>query len=227
MLIIHGDDTVSSYRRLSEIINTLKNSHDDFIIKDASDLNVTDLRQATQPTNLFGHKQNLIIKNLLGGNKGKQKVAITDVLSQENSAEIIVFETKKISDSVLKVFPKAKIESFNINVVIFKFLDMIRPGNNKNLIAGWNRLLVLNHEPEYIYTMIVRQFRLLIQAKSGPSYLKLSPYPKRLILAQANYFELLHLLELHHSLYEIDKKVKTGSSTLPLDQLMIHFLLQI
>lgn len=227
MLIIHGEDTASSYKRLTEIIDSFHNNQIEVVISEATELNPTTLRQESESVNLFGNSKCLIIKNLLSGNKVKQKEVYIDILTQAQGTEIVLFETRKISDTDLKSFSKAKIESFNTNPVIFKFLDMFRPGNTKTLLAGWNRLLVLNHEPEYIFAMLVRQIRLLIQAKCGPSYLKLSPYPKKLTTAQASSFELSHLLNLHHALYEIDKKIKTGSSSLPLEQLLLHFFLKV
>ena len=227
MLIIHGEDTASSYKRLSEIIDSFKNSQVEVVVYEVTELNPTTLRQESESTNLFGNSKCLVIKNLLTGNKVKQKDVYLEILSQTQNTEIVLFETKKVSDTALKPFAKAKIESFNINPVIFKFLDLLRPGNTKTLLTGWNRLLVLNHEPEYIFAMLVRQVRLLIQAKSGPSYLKLSPYPKKLITAQAASFDLSHLLDLHQALYEIDKKIKTGSSSLPLDQLLLQFFLKV
>ncbi|HCQ31063.1 TPA: hypothetical protein DIU27_01600 [Candidatus Collierbacteria bacterium] len=227
MLIIHGEDTTSSYKRLSEIIDSFKKNQIEVVIKDATELDSTTLRQESQPTNLFGYSKCLIIKNLLTGNKAKQKETLIDIVSKTQDVEMVLFETKKIPISTLKPFSKAKIESFDINPVIFKFVDMLRPGNTKSLLAGWNRLMVLNHEPEYVFAMIVRQIRLLIQAKSGPSYLKLSPYPKKLITTQAAVFELPHLLDLHQLLYEIDKKIKTGSSSLPIDQFLTQFFLKV
>jgi len=227
MLIIHGEDTVTSYNKLTQAIDLFKSKGLEVAIKDAVEIDPTSLRQETQTTNLFGDSKCLVIKNLLSGNKARQRDILIDILLKSSGADVILFEAKKISDLALKPFSAAKVESYNINPVIFKFLDLIRPGNSKSLLAGWNRLMVLNHEKEYVFTMLVRQIRLLIQTKSGPSYLKLSPYPKKFITAQAAVFELPHLLDLHQMLYEIDKKIKTGSSSLPIDQLLTQFFLKV
>lgn len=227
MLIIHGEDTITSYSKLSQAIVSFKNRGIEVVIKEATEVDPASLRQEAQSTNLFGDSKCLIIKDLLSGNKVKQKDLLVDILLQSGGTDIILFETKKISDTALKPFSEAKIESYHINPVIFKFLDFLRPGNAKNLLAGWNRLIVLNHEPEYVFAMVVRQIRLLIQAKSGPSYLKLSPYPKKLIVTQATLFDLFHLLDLHQILYQIDKKIKTGTSVLPMDQLLLQFFLKV
>lgn len=223
MTIIHGEDSLNSYKRLSELIENYKFKNIEVIVKDAGDLDVGTLRQETGSVDLFGTSNCLVIKNLLSGNKSKTKETLIDALKKMTNEEIVLYEAKKLTDTALKPFAKAKVEAFNISPVIFKFLDVLRPGNTRVILLGWNRLLELGHEPEYVFSMVVRQIRLLIQAKSGASYLKLSAYPKKLITIQANYFTLNQLLDLHHHLYETDKRIKTGLSPLPLDQLLLQF----
>ncbi|KKT73476.1 MAG: hypothetical protein UW68_C0008G0005 [Candidatus Collierbacteria bacterium GW2011_GWB1_44_6] len=176
--IVHGEDSLTSYKRLSQIIDDYKNRQIGFSVKDAGELDVTSLRQETGSIDLFGTKQLLVIKNLLGGVKSKQKDTMIELLKKNTDTEIILYEPKKLSDTALKPFLKSKIEAYNINPVIFKFLDIMRPGNTRVITLSWNKLLDLGHEPEYVFSMLARQIRLLIQAKSGASYLKLAPYPR-------------------------------------------------
>lgn len=225
--IIQGEDSLNSYKRLSELIEIAKSKGLEIIIKEASELDLATLHQESGGSDLFGLRNCLIIKNLLSGTKSKQKESLIAALEKISEAEIILYEPKEISKTILKLFHKAKIESFDINKVIFKFLDILRPGNTRVLLQAWNRLLELGHEPEYVFSMLTRQIRLLIQAKSGASYLKLAPYPKRLILAQANNFTLNQLLELHGHLYDLDRRIKTGLSSLTVEQLMLQFFYQV
>ncbi|HBC44714.1 MAG: hypothetical protein UX08_C0002G0019 [Candidatus Collierbacteria bacterium GW2011_GWB1_45_35] len=225
--LIHGEDTLSSYKRLTELIEVSKTAQLEIVVKDASELDLAQLRQDTSIVNLFGVKNCLVIKNLLGGTKSKTKDALIQSIVTGSESEIILYESKKLTEAVLKPFSKAKIEAFNINPVIFKFLDSLLPENTQVILSGWNKLIELGHEPEYVFAMLVRQVRLLIQAKSGASYLKLSPYPKKLITSQATFFTLNQLLDLHNRLYQIDKRVKTGLSSLPLEQLLLQFFYSI
>lgn len=221
--IIYGEDSLNSYKRLTDLIEIYKTRNLGVIIKDVGELDPASLRQETSSADLFGASSCFVIKNLLGGGKSKQKENLIESLQKISDAEIILYEPKKLSDAVLKQLPKAKVEAFNINPVIFKFLDLLRPGNTRVILLSWNKLIELGHEPEYVFSMVVRQIRLLIQAKSGASYLKISPYPKKLIISQANYFTLNQLLDLHRHLFNIDKRIKTGLSPLPLDQLLLQF----
>lgn len=221
--IVHGEDNLSSYKRLSELIENYNSKNIEVIVKDSADMDVGTLRQETGQSDLFGTSNCLVIKNLLSGIKSKNKDSLIESLKKMADGEVVLYEAKKLTETALKSLSKARVETFNINPVIFKFLDLLRPGNTRVVLQGWNRLLELGHEPEYVFSMVVRQIRLLIQAKSGGSYLKLSPYPKKLITLQANYFTLNQLLDLHHHLYETDKRIKTGLSPLPLDQLLLQF----
>ena len=47
MLIIHGEDKVSSYKRLSEIIDSFRKRQFEIIFFDSQDLDITTLSQAS------------------------------------------------------------------------------------------------------------------------------------------------------------------------------------
>jgi len=119
------------------------------------------------------------------------------------------------------------VENFPISPVIFKFLDSLCPGNTKQILLSWKKLLMEGTEPEFVFAMLTRQIRLLIQAKVSPHNLKMAPYPARLITIQAGSFSLNHLLELYQELYKIDIQVKTGLSATTIDHLLSHFLQKI
>ena len=91
MLIIHGEDIVSSYKRLTEVIDTYKKEGLEIVIKEASELDPTNLRQETSATNLFGTSKCLIIKNLLSSGKAKQKDLLIKILSQIEATEVVMF----------------------------------------------------------------------------------------------------------------------------------------
>lgn len=226
MLIIHGEDKASSYKRLIALADSYKDKQIEVISYDPQDLDITTLRQELS-SGLFGVSKCFIIKNLLSSTKSKSKDKIIDLLKTDIGQDIILYENKSLSATLLKPFSKAVVESFEISPIIFKFLDCLRPRNIRQILLGWKKLLEAGNEPEYIFAMVVRQIRLLIQAKSGPSYLKMAPYPKKLITAQAELFSLDHLISLHNSLYEIDKRIKTGSSPLGLEQLLPNFFQKI
>lgn len=226
MLIIHGDDKVTSYKRLIEITDSYKQKQMEVVSYDPQDLDITTLRQEMS-SGLFGVTKCFVFKNLLSSTKSKSKEKIFELLKSDLGEDVILYEGKSVSATNLKTFSKAKIESYEVSPIIFKFLDCIRPRNARTMMLGWNKLIEQGNEPEYIFAMVVRQIRLLIQAKSGPSYLKIAPYPKKLITAQAEHFSLDQLISMHQNLYEIDKRIKTGLSPLAMEQLLPNFFQKI
>lgn len=227
MIILHGEDANKSYGRLIVLTEELKSKQIEVIAYDAAELDITRLRQEISSNGLFGSSKCFVIKNLLSGTKSKNIDKLVAVINQETNHEIILWENKNLSATILKKFSKANIEGFSISPVIFKFLDSLRPHNTKNILLSWKKLLNEGTEPEFVFAMSVRQIKLLIQAKSGPSFIKLAPYPARLITQQATYFTLDHLLYLYKVLSDIDIKIKTGTSGNTIDNLLTNFFQKI
>ncbi|HSV94638.1 MAG TPA: hypothetical protein VLH94_01495 [Spirochaetia bacterium] len=227
MIILHGEDANKSYSRLMVIIDDFKSRQTEIVIQDAQELDITYLRQEIGSSGLFGSSKCFVIKNLLSSTKSKNNDNLINVLTQNTDHEIILWENKGLTATALKKFPQAKVESFSISPVIFKFLDSLRPKNTKNILLSWNNLLKEGTEPEFIFAMTARQIKLMIQIKSGPNFVKLAPYPTRLIGQQASYFTLEHLLDLYQKLFEIDLKIKTGVGGNTLDNLLTNFFQKI
>jgi len=226
MVIIHGDDKVGSYKRLMDMCQIYKDKGFEVVSYDPADLDITTLRQELS-AGLFGLSKCFVVKNILSSAKSKSKDKIIDFLKTVSDQEVIIYENKSVSVTGLKPFAKVKTEAFEISPIIFKFVDCLRPRNIRQILLGWKKLIDGGNEPEYIFSMVVRQVRLLIQAKSGASYLKMAPYPKKLVTAQAEHFSLDELIALHCALYDIDKKIKTGMSPVGMDQLLPNFFQKI
>lgn len=227
MIILHGEDTVKSYARLAILTQELKSRNVEIIIQDASDIDITYLRQEMGSKSLFENQKCFVIKNLLGGAKSKNKDGLIAIIKQNQDHEIILWENKALTATALKSFPSAKLENFAMSPIIFKFLDSLRPNNTQNILISWRKLLQEGLEPEFVFAMVIRQVKLLIQAKTNFKNLKLAPYPAKLINTQTTYFALDHLLDLYQELYQIDIKIKTGTSTTTMDHLLGHFLQKI
>ena len=227
MIILHGDDVRKSYQRLIDISGDYKSQGYELIVHDNGAPDITSVRQEMGSTGLFGISKCFIFKNFLSSSKSKNKDKVIALLNDSENQPVIFWDDKALSATILKPFPRAKVENFPISPVIFKFLDSLRPGNTKTILLSWKKILEEGTEPEFAFAMLCRQIKLLIQAKSGPSFLKLAPYPARLINAQATSFTLDHLLDLYERLYRIDVKIKTGATTVSLDQLLSHFLQKI
>lgn len=213
MIIIHGDNVQSSYKRFSQI-------RDEYLKKGylvssftPSELDPTKFRQALEPKDLFGTPSLIVINNLFSGVVSKAKKTLLEVLEDQQEKDLLIYQDKEISKSNLSKFPKAKIEIFKLPDLIFDFLGAIVPNNSSSILLKYGSLDEDTKNPEYLLVMINRQIRNLIQVKTCPGSVKLPGFVKQKLSSQAQKFTLDQLLDFHHQLFNIDIKVKTGEGS--------------
>jgi DNA polymerase III subunit delta len=119
---------------------------------------------------------------------------------------------------------------------VFDFVDALANGNGKSAQHLLHRLLETEDEFS-LWGMVVRQFRLLIQAREildgrgskddVARALGIHPYVAEKATQQAGRFSIESLEAIHHRLLNIDEKVKTSQVTLDLamDTLVVELTL--
>jgi len=108
---------------------------------------------------------------------------------------------------------------------IFAMVDALAAGDGRTSQKLLRRLLE-NDDPFSVWGMVVRQFRLLLQAREVldarggvnevTSALGVHPFVAEKVAGQAKRFSLTALEKIHHKLLEIDEAAKTGQVTLDL-----------
>ena len=108
---------------------------------------------------------------------------------------------------------------------VFDFVDALSNGNGKSAQHLLHRLLE-TEDPFTLWGMMVRQFRLLIQAREildgrgnkedVARALGVHPFVAEKTTGQAAHFSVESLEAIYHSLLKIDERVKTGQVTLDL-----------
>ncbi len=108
---------------------------------------------------------------------------------------------------------------------VFDFVDALANGNGKSAQHLLHRLLE-NEDPFSVWGMVVRQFRLLIQAREildgrgnkddVTRALGVHPFVAEKTTQQAARFSMEVLERIYHQMLEIDEGVKTGRVTLDL-----------
>ena len=225
--IIHGD----SINESREYFLKKKTEFQNLVSLDGQNISEGDLINFFSGGNLFFEEKNLAIENLLSKNKlGKNLDGLIAILNEhERKSNIIIWEEKEVSQKNLNLLPKASIQIFKIPKLIFNFLDNVKPGNGKNLIVIFHKLLE-NTPVEIILHMMVRQLRLLIAVSSSDKsdtieeLQKIAPWQKGKLERQAVFFNRDKLINLYHKLYNIDLSGKTGTLSTPLAH-AIDFLL--
>jgi DNA polymerase-3 subunit delta len=104
--------------------------------------------------------------------------------------------------------------------VIFNMVDALGQRSAQNAAVYLHRLLDTGDHPLYVLTMIVRQFRLLIQTRwlidqrhtvpDITNRLKLHPYVAQKLYSQALRFTPAQLRVAYALLMEMDLAIKTG-----------------
>ena len=107
--------------------------------------------------------------------------------------------------------------------VIFNMVDALGQRNPRKAAHHLHRLLDSGEHPLGIFGMVVRQYRLLIQAdwllnrghteKSVATRLKLHPFVAGKVCAQANYYTQAQLHQAYRQLLESDLAIKQGKIT--------------
>ena len=115
---------------------------------------------------------------------------------------------------------------------IFEMTDALGRRDGPKASRLLHRMLKDGSEPLYLLSMIVRQFRIMIQVKDLaergvhpndiPARLGLKPYPARKGLSQAAQFSMPQLEAIYRKLWETDLSIKTGQiePVLALDMLV-------
>ncbi len=125
----------------------------------------------------------------------------------------------EISEKEIKIFIKGK---FNDN--IFLLTDAIATKNTNQAVRILEEQFELGVSEQYLFAMILRQFKLLLKTKSflknNPTRqnlakeLKIHPFVAKKTIQQSSNFSLQNLKKIFSKLLLIDKKIKTGESNL-------------
>ncbi len=136
----------------------------------------------------------------------------------EEKKPIVMWFDHKLSVSQQKNFPGASFQEFKINENVFKFVQSLRPNNHKEVLSQFANYCRQEHI-EIVFTMIVRQFRLMLNPN------ELSSWQKDKIVDQAKFFTKESLKENYKKLLKIDFENKKGLSAMDLKGSLELFLL--
>jgi len=227
LTLIHGDNIVASRNELVR----LKESAKDKEIRDINGKNISesDLRQAVESSSLFGNTMLVIIEQLFSGlgKKEKQIKLFADILNTSSlSVDIILWESKEMGKTVLTSIPKAKVQLYKMPIILFEFLDGLKPNTAKQSILSMEKMKDTVPSELLLY-MIETRIRHLIQVKDGVTPDKQSPWQTMRLTNQAKSFTMDKLLSLHTKILKSEYAYKTGRTPFSLSELISQILLTI
>jgi len=217
MIILHGENTVLSRLKLQEKTNEFHQKNNGEIINlSAEQISLTDLKQALDSISLLNDQRLIVLENLFSGRKTSHKEKIIDYLKNNQPDNLITWDGKKIDGRTISSF-NAQVISFDIPSSVFKFLDSLIPGNEKNILSLFHQT-IKEMPTEMLFFMLAKHWRLLIIAHDlGPQGLKGMPsWRQTKITEQAQRFKLPKLLLIYEKMLKIDYQQKTGKTPLSL-----------
>lgn len=228
--LFHGDNSDASRKELALLRE--KHAGKEIVVLEGKKVTVTELKQATESTSLFGTERVVIVENLLKhrltpkSKDDNEVVAFIKNLPKE--VEIVFWEDKEIGKTILSHFPKnIDLAVFRHPREIFTFVESIRPGNTVAMLELFNQS-TLHDEVELLFAMLVRQFHYIIMVKDmGKNVAELTPWQTAKFAKQAENFTLKDLIIHYGQLLDIDVKIKTGATPFNLTQEVKLFLISI
>jgi len=222
--IFHGEKLVESLREIDLLKEKLKVG--EIIDLDGKKLTPTELIQATESDSLFQKNRLVIVRNYLAKFKrGDTKELKTQIDRIPPGTEIVFIEVVEIGKTILNLFPKnTDIAIFTPDRLIFKLVDSLGVKPTKEVYCLFTECLRLD-AAEFIFTMLVRQFRLLLQVKDGETPKGLLSWQVGKLKSQANNFSQGELLKLYRKLLDIDFSIKSGTTAFPLEKSLQQLVL--
>jgi DNA polymerase III delta subunit len=226
MLILHGENTIQSRARLVQELDKAHATQVQISRIAAKDLDTVQLELVLQSESLFGEPKLVVIEELHSLPKSAKKdqlikqIATFANSSTNSSTSVILWEKRALTATMLKQFKTAQAQSFPVTAALFGWLDSLTPQANPAQLTKILKLLqqALKQDGDFLcLTMLVRQIRLLIQAKENTPIAG-APFMIAKLKKQAGNFTLEKLLQLHHKLLQLDLASKTSTPGLNLSQ---------
>lgn len=213
--LLHGDNQLLSRQRLTNLTTTFKSQGVvEQVNLDGKKVELGEVKQALEAGSLFGDQRLVVLEELLSAPDSKRKKEVIDYLASVKSSRlVIVWEKKEIKvGNLKKIGKKFQVEIFKVPALVFKFLDSVGPGNQKQTLGLLSQLE--DKEPEMIFYLLAQRIRQLIIAKDlGKKGLAdLHGWQQSRLINQAAQFELDQIVRLYQNLLLIDYQQKTGQS---------------
>ncbi len=216
MLILHGENIVQSRNRLKQVIDAAREQNKTVERAVSKNLTEAELEELLVGNDLFGTEKLIIIEELHSLPTSNRKKALISMLANSVDQDIVLWEKRALTATMLNKFPGARAEEFKTSSSLFKWLDLLGTDNTQQKLKYLQE--AISSDGEYFcFLMLLRQIRMLIQAKDSGKVAG-APFVVNKVKAQARNFSLEQLLQIHQRLYTIDARQKTSRSPLTLFQ---------
>ncbi len=228
LYLIHGDHIEVSRNKLVELKKAA-------VGKEIRELNgkrfeLNALVQALESSSLFGGDVMVVIEGFISNAKKREKMfgtTLSRIVEAAQTVDVVLYEEKDVEKTTLTKLG-ANVQTFwhKMPVIIFQFLDSVRPGNAKASLLFFSE--VTAHEPaEIVFVLLVRRVRQLIQLADHVMPDGLQSWQADRLTSQARHFTIEQLVAMHTRLLTTDIAIKTGSSPFTLAQHIQQILISL
>jgi DNA polymerase III delta subunit len=217
MIIIHGENTTESRKKLHELLTGKKN------IKrfEGKSLKPDAIPLLFESTELFSEEKTIVIENCKG--LPKLSLELLSKIPPSPETTLIFWQDGNYDARNIKKFPKSQVLVYPLPKYYFSYLDNLAPGKATYLHSLYESLLD-SFVPEQLFFSTVKRVRHLLVLKSGidnqyGEIQKMTDWQKNKLLAQARTWTLPQLHAFYKELYKTEMAIK--SSNLPTN-LQIH-----
>lgn len=206
-IILHGENQVESRKKFSALIAEGRRKGLEIKRVDGKVITKGEFLTLSRSQTLLGEDLLIASENLLSDNvKG---IEIASEAIKNTGTTFVFWERKKLSPAQVKKLEKlSQMQEFKIPANVFKFLDSLDESHNNRVALELLHEALKNSEPEFVFTMLARQLRLLIWAKLDPDTLGVPNWQKKKLVSQAKNFTADQLFSLHTKLLELDRMNK-------------------
>jgi hypothetical protein len=215
--ILHGSHTEASRSDLMRRKNESRKS--DIRTIDGKTADDTAITQALESTSLFGSEVLVILERVFQNRTKTPKriQSLAKILAGCGSTDVIIWEEKELTPSVLNAIPGADVRLFAIPPQIFSFLDSIKPGAGSILLSKYSEL-IRSEAPEFIFSMLAKRLRQLILVTDSVTPPGMKPWQVNRLTTQANSFTMEQHIGMYKRLCSIEREVRSGTSAFSLEK---------
>jgi len=149
--IFHGDDQYASRFAFNQQIDQQQGR--DIFRLDSKNANLDLINNFLNSPSLFASQKVLAITNLFS----IPKVILDKIIrfiKDDSQNDIYIWQDKTLTPTQTKIFPKAQINHFPVNKVLFSCLNQIRPKNISKFIPLYQKVIV--QEPFELFLFFVK-----------------------------------------------------------------------
>lgn len=226
LTILHGNNVVQSREKMVEMVAAAKTKSYEVIRLAAKHLTPAILEEKLGTGQLFGATKLVIVEQLHSQPRSKKQTQLIKLLAG-STEEVVLWEKRQLTPTMLKKFPQAKKLHFKLSSSLFAWLDSLNPNDkSKPRQLKLIKKAIADDGAQACLVMLMRQIRLLITAKDG-GLIKGPPFVASKIKQQAAGLTMKQLLSTHSQLLAIDQANKTSRNILSIEQALDLLILSL